>query len=164
MNLNKLEKIQFVYDLLGTLISALCLAAVCAVFFDSDSDQISSKLTFWETLPFYIPLLIYSVFLNLFWKGEQFKKFRLNVNWIFVSLSGTTCSILLTFPVGEQINEKLFTSKSIFHSLSFFLFMTGVLISSFLFLMFCFWVIGLIHRISIGNGDERILLNLRTKI
>ena len=160
MNLAKLEKIQFVYDLLGTLFCALFLGVVCAFFAESSSHQTYAESNYWAKFHFYVPVLVYSSFFYLFWRNERFKRFRLNFNWLFVSISSVIFTFPFTFLLRDLNHQRLFTAESKFVPAEIFIGLLGISVLSFTCLMFCFWVFGLIHRVAVGNDNRVISLNL----
>lgn len=163
IELTEIEKIQYVYDLLGMLACALILGAVCS-FFVSFHSQAKAELSNWEKSVFFISLFVHSFYFYLFWSSSRFQKFRLNANWLFVSIFSTISCMILTWLV-RDLKAGSFSAFSFeSHSLDIFPFITGISTIGLAFFMFCFWVIGFIHRIAVGNADERISLNLLSKI
>ena len=159
VKVTKLERIQFFYDLFGTLFSALILGAVCSFLVNPSSDP-PSATTVWEQLHFYIPFVIYLSFFYLFWQKNYFKSYRLNWNWLFVSVLTTFFTLLFTFLIKDIKYQRFFTSNSVFLQVEYFIIVVGIVIFVFIGLQSCFWVLGLIHRIAIGNNNDTVLLNL----
>lgn len=164
MNLTKSEKIQFVYDLIGSFFCAFLLGTVCSLWLNPSDNYPAQTGLNWDTFYISLSFTLYLVFFHLFWKSSFFKRFRLNSLWLFINFFSSTTALFFFFSVREIVNRKFLTDASILVSSEKFLLFLLVSFFITLFLIFsaaCFWYVGFIHRTVVGHRNKLTVLNLR---
>lgn len=158
MKLTKIEKVQFVYDFIGSLFCALMLGIICAMLVNPSSNR--RIHTNWEYFHFFLPFIFYFIFFYLFWKSSFLSKFRLNLLWVFINLFSSATALFFSFLIRDIANQRFLTDKSKFVPFGEFLYFISLIILIIIFFASCFWYIGLIHRIVIENSGKNPVLNL----
>ena len=159
MKLTKTEKIQFIYDFIGSLFCALVLGIVCAKFANPSSLN-------WEYYYFFLPVIFYLAFTYLFWKSSLLNNFRLNSLWIFINLTSFVATLFSVF-TDRAVHEFLTSQSEIIPFNEFiyfcvgFLFLWSLFALLIIFFAFWFWYVGFIHRTVISKHNDSTVLNLK---
>lgn len=159
MKLTKIEKVQFVYDFIGSAFCAFMLGFICTFLINPSSHRQFYTDTNWQRFHFFLPFIFYFVFLWLFWKSPFLSRFRLNSLWIFVNFFSSATSLFFSFLIRDLANHRFLTDQSKFVPFGEFLYFIGLIILGIIFFASCFWYIGWIHRTVIENRSQIKALN-----
>jgi cytochrome bd-type quinol oxidase subunit 2 len=160
MKLNKLEKIQLVYDSVGAFFCAILLGVACALFVNPSSNS-QTERSGWENFHFFLPFVTYFIFIYFFWKSSALKVFRLSFLWILINVFCPTATLFISFFIRDIVNQRFLTENSRFLPFDFFLTIVGVACIWLLVCASIFWFFGLIHRILHENRNNQLPLDLK---
>jgi hypothetical protein len=160
MKLDKLEKIQIVYDSVGAFFCAALLGIACA-FFVNPSSSPQSYRSGWENFHFFLPFVSYFMFTYFFWKSSSLKVFRSNFLWVVINIFCPTTTLFISFLIRDIVHKRFLSENSKFLPIDIFLSIVGATCLSLLFCAFFFWFFGLIHRTLLENKNHQSILNLK---
>ncbi|GEM_PF-6981736 len=155
MKLSKIEKIQLVYDSIGTFFCATLLGVACALFVNPSSSPEPHR-SGWEMFHFFLPFVSYFIFIYFFWKSSSLKEFRLSFLWILINVFCPTTTLFISFLIRDIVNKRFLTENSKFLPFGVFLSIVG---AACLWLSVCasfFWFFGFIHRTLLENKNRQL--------
>lgn len=160
MKLNQAEKIQFVFDFIGSLLCALMLGIICLFFVDPSSSPQPNVSKIWAFFHFSLPLLIYFTFIFVYLKTSFLGKLKFKLFCISTNFTCSIISLFLSFFIRDLAFDRFLTDKSKFIPFGNFLFVVGGIIGAILCFAATFWVVGLITGNVVANRGGLVKINL----